>query len=243
MKVKQLTPTSVDPEAVSNQAGHASPRRRLVKLPEDCRSPAITEPADDGYGRIAEMRERAFTSKSLRPSAASAITIRTVLAEQFGHIPDLTLDSLANELAAQCTAVANGHMDRPEAMLMSQAQTLDAVFQHLTQKAYNKINEIEAAERLLRLAFKAQGQCRATLETLGYLKNPPAVYAQQANLATGAQQVINQHVSSVREMESGKNELLEGKDGERVEYGSASSAGRCDSKVAPLAQLNGATDD
>jgi hypothetical protein len=43
----------------------------------------------------------------------------------------------------------------------------------------------------MRLALKAQGQCRATLETLAVLKNPPTVFAKQANIAAGAQQVTN----------------------------------------------------
>ena len=43
----------------------------------------------------------------------------------------------------------------------------------------------------MRLALKAQGQCRATLETLATIKNPPVVFARQANIAQGPQQVNN----------------------------------------------------
>ena len=50
---------------------------------------------------------------------------------------------------------------------------------------------IEATERYMRLALKAQGQCRATLETLAAIKNPPVVFARQANFANGPQQVNN----------------------------------------------------
>jgi hypothetical protein len=38
---------------------------------------------------------------------------------------------------------------------------------------------------------KAQNQCRMTLETLSTIKNPPVVYAKQANIAHGPQQVNN----------------------------------------------------
>jgi hypothetical protein len=37
----------------------------------------------------------------------------------------------------------------------------------------------------MRLALKAQSQCRATLETLAQIKNPPVVLARQANIAQG----------------------------------------------------------
>ena len=46
-------------------------------------------------------------------------------------------------------------------------------------------------EAHMRLALKAQSQCRATLETLATIKNPPVVIARQANIAQGPQQVNN----------------------------------------------------
>jgi hypothetical protein len=46
-------------------------------------------------------------------------------------------------------------------------------------------------EGFMRLALRAQSQCRATLETLATIKNPPVVFARQANIANGPQQVNN----------------------------------------------------
>ena len=44
----------------------------------------------------------------------------------------------------------------------------------------------------LRLALKAQSQCRATLATLAAVKNPqPVAFVRQANIAHGPQQVNN----------------------------------------------------
>ena len=43
----------------------------------------------------------------------------------------------------------------------------------------------------LRVALKAQAQCRATLETLAEMKQPPTLLARQANIAHGPQQVNN----------------------------------------------------
>ena len=50
---------------------------------------------------------------------------------------------------------------------------------------------VPVAETYLRLALKAQSQCRASIESLAQIKNPPVVYARQANFANGAQQVNN----------------------------------------------------
>jgi hypothetical protein len=61
----------------------------------------------------------------------------------------------------------------------------------------------------LRLALKAQSQCRATLETLSAIKNPPVVIAKQANISNGHQQ-INNGVPATRteKNENTQNELL-----------------------------------
>ena len=62
-------------------------------------------------------------------------------------------------------------MSRPEAMLLSQAHTLDALFNSLAQKAFMQTH-MPHYESFLRLAFKAQGQCRSTLQTLSDIKKP-----------------------------------------------------------------------
>ena len=63
---------------------------------------------------------------------------------------------------------------------MGQAATLDALFHKLVWWAWNNTGENGNAaffETCMRLAFKAQSQCRATNETLAAIKNPPVVYA------------------------------------------------------------------
>jgi hypothetical protein len=52
---------------------------------------------------------------------------------------------------------------------------------------------VNAAETYMRLALKAQSQCRTTLETLAGIKNPASVtFVRQANVAHGPQQVNNE---------------------------------------------------
>jgi len=59
----------------------------------------------------------------------------------------------------------------------------------------------------LRLAFKTQTQCRATLETLSALKNPPVVYARQTNFANGPHQLNNGQATHAGENQIQPNEL------------------------------------
>src|SRR5205814_3516952 len=89
-------------------------------------------------------------------------------------------------------AVHPGDLRKAEGILISQPIAFNAVFTDLSQcSARTMYRRLDTAERLMRLALKAQGQCRATLETLAVLKNPPTVFAKQANIAGGAQQVNN----------------------------------------------------
>jgi hypothetical protein len=82
---------------------------------------------------------------------------------------------------------------------------------------------MDAVVIYLRLALKAQGQCRATLETLAMIKNPhPVAFVRQANIAHGPQQVNNGLAEPGEPSRAGKtknqqNKLLEVQSGERLD--------------------------
>lgn len=102
----------------------------------------------------------------------------------------LSVDGLRDALAEQVEKVAGGDLWRPENILLCQAHILDLLFNELAQKAKYQ-NYIPSLETFLRLALKAQNQCRMTIETLSNIKNPSVVFAKQANISQGHQQVNN----------------------------------------------------
>lgn len=126
---------------------------------------------------------------------------------------------LTGELIRQTRAIQGGSLDRPADILAAQAHSLDGLFNTLARIAVQPGNGANA-ERLLRLAFRAQAQCARTVEVLANLKNPPVVYAQQANISQGHQQVNNGIPAQAREKvvtegggggaENGHNQLLGG---------------------------------
>jgi hypothetical protein len=102
---------------------------------------------------------------------------------------ELSLSDMVRSLAASGKAVNGGNLQAAEQTLTAQAISLNAIYTELARRAAMNMGEYpDSFERYMRLALKAQGQCRTTLETLAEIKNPP-VFAKQANIAHGNQQV------------------------------------------------------
>lgn len=134
-------------------------------------------------------KERMLAEIALDPRAAGAATVELYSKGTFGPTD---IQELYSALTDRALAVKDNKLGSVDAMLTSQAAALNAIFVELARRSHANLGEyINAAERYMRLALKAQSQCRATLETLAAIKNPPIVYARQANIAGGHQQVNN----------------------------------------------------
>jgi len=104
----------------------------------------------------------------------------------------LSLTDIAQALREQGDAVNNGDLAALERMLSGQAVALNAMFTELARRgALNMGEHLDAMDRYVRLALKAQSQSRATVETLAAIKNPPVLFARQANINNGGQQQVN----------------------------------------------------
>ena len=102
-------------------------------------------------------------------------------------------------------------MSHAEQMLAAQATALQTLFVRLSERAMEQ-SHMPNIEGFMRLALRAQSQCRTTLETLATIKNPPVIYAKQINQTTGPQQINNGTAapSRKREIETETNKLSEG---------------------------------
>lgn len=185
-----------------------------------------------------ESEAAALARAALRPSIGAAQTVVNFNALGRGAVE---ISALVDELARQCEQVNKGDLGRAEAMLVAQAHSLDALFHALVQKSALNMGEyLDAAERFMRLALKAQSQCRATLETLAAIKNPPVIYARQANIAHGPQQVNNGDGPDLRtrENQSEPNKLLEQNHEQRLDSGAASKAVSGDTELAAVGAVD-----
>ena len=172
--------------------------------------------------------------KLTRPEVTSAAVIQVIEGENHN------INALITQLAEQVAAVNAGDMSRPEAMLVAQAHTLDGLFSRLARRAVANMDagHIEAGERYLRLALKAQSQCRSTVESLAEIKNPrPVAFIRQGNFSNGPQQV-NNGLARAGEIENQPNKVLEHQHGERLDFGATSEAGGADTDLEAVGAVN-----
>lgn len=151
--------------------------------------------------------------------------------------------SLMETLAAEIGDVQAGDMKRAEAMLYGQAHALQAVFVRFARLA-NGQTQVQQWEAFMRMAMKAQNQCRMTLETLSALKNPPVVYAKQANINNGGQQQVNNGIpapaapAQAAKPITEQTELLEASHGERMDTRATSSTGGADPHLEAVGEVH-----
>ena len=131
-------------------------------------------------------------AEAIAELVVSGLVPNVMTAARFSKFPfdDLDRPACLAKLQAAVGRVHEGDLRDPEALLTAQAMTLNTMFTNLADFA-TMAEHLDTHERYLRLALKAQAQCRATLEALAEIKNPPTVIARQANIAQGPQQVNN----------------------------------------------------
>lgn len=156
---------------------------------------------------------------------------------------EIDVPGLLAALRDHARAVNEGDLSRAEAMLINQADALQALFVNLTERSLRQ-EYLVHAEGFMRLALKAQSQCRATLETLSNVKNPPVVYARQANVTTGPQQINNGvDLSRARENENAPNQLLGAADELRQDSRASGYTVKDDPPLEAVAKVHRAKDE
>jgi hypothetical protein len=124
---------------------------------------------------------------------------------------------------------------------VSQARSLDTIFCNLAHRAANS-ESVAYMEATLRLALKAQSQCRSTVEALQVMKYPQqAFFIGQQNIAE--QQQVNNATSTrthaqARDIQKSRNELLEAHHGERLDGRTAQAASGSDQRLETVGKID-----
>lgn len=198
---------------------------------------AITETKQELEQQVASMSdEQVLASNAYSP------LVRAIASGQgfTKNIIDTEVDIFASIsiLAKQIENVKAGDLSCAEATLAAQANTLDLIFNSLARKAANSklLNHFEA---YMRLALKAQSQCRTTYETLAEIKNPkPMSFIKQQNI--GLNQQVNNDLahSKNEELINSSNELLEVQNGERLDTRATGTTIGTDQELETVAAIN-----
>ena len=193
------------------------------------KEPAVKIPDPDG-------KHRAAVSLSASCNASAVIT-------EYGKIfGEQDTNEVYDILTAASSKISGGDMSKVEAMLINQAHALQSMFTNFSRRALNQQYQSNL-ESFFKMALKAQNQCRMTLETLATIKNPPVIYARQANINQGGNQQVNNgmpavspHVAHTVEIQNQTNELLsdEVQHGETLDTGRTSETSECHSTLEAL---------
>lgn len=204
-------------------------RKRIEKKPDRARNLAIrAEPGKTADALVAEV-----AMSPLVPNASTAVDYSK------GLFPDLSLNDCVEVLKGHVQNVNAGNLSGAEATLTAQAAALDAVFNNLAKRAIHA-EYMDNLDRYLRLALKAQNQCRTTLETLAYIKNPPTAFIRQQNVAVNQQVNNSDHSDRTRAGDSKNqpNKVLEHQHGERLDFGTAGTASSADSAMETVGAIH-----
>jgi hypothetical protein len=220
--------------------------KKITGLAKGPNTPPATPPKRNLQAVIASNKdqeeERARAKLMLSPAAASAVASFEFV-KSFGA-PDIA--ALMHDLGESMKQVHGGDMKRPESMLIGQAHALQAIFMNLAGRSA-RCTTLKQTEMDMRLALKAQAQCCRTLEVLAAMKNPPVMFARQANVTTGPQQINNGTpapgmVPACGNANPERNELLENKHVERVEPRTKSQTSQGHTPMGPMEAIHGAAD-
>jgi hypothetical protein len=117
-------------------------------------------------------------------------------------------DDFSKAIRAKAVDNATGVKPLASALLSAQALSLDALFTELSRRATMNMGEYpQSAERYARLAFKAQSNCRASLEALAKLHQPREQTVRHVHVNEGGQAIVAEEFHQHRG--GSKNEKLD----------------------------------
>lgn len=205
-------------------------KRKRAKQPE---TELLTIDARKGFHLTATSPEGARRDVARMMAAPETAAARAIGATEGtkGLGEDLDVPELVDCLREQAAAINGGNLAHVESMLVNQATALQSLFARMVERGMG--SELLAQyEAHMKIALRAQAQCVRTLEALAAIRNPPVIFAKQANISAGPQQVNNGSRTQENPIEQSK--VLEAQYGERMDYGAAAAAGRIDQNLATV---------
>jgi hypothetical protein len=141
-----------------------------------------------------ETKRQAIARKLTGPFTRHGLVAGEVCARLVGSFdnaakPDLV--EYATAIMDRAEKAATGDLKASSVLLMAQALSLDGIFAEYARIALVNVgSHMDASERYMRLALKAQANSRATLEALARLHQPREQTVRHVHVNEGGQAVI-----------------------------------------------------
>ena len=182
------------------------------------------EPEDDNT------KAKVAATIACEPTFKAALTAQLYAPALEQELDTVAMHSKTAELAYNAKNEGLGEI---EVMMAAQIYALDSIFHYTAGRAKANMGQYpHAADMYMRLALKAQTQCRSTAETLSAIKNPRA-YIRQTNIAQ------NQQINNSENFTDQTTELLSEQNHATLDFGGKSASGRTNSTLAALEAING----
>lgn len=138
-----------------------------------------------------EDRELLLAQLALEPGMRHAAISSTYAANSFSDDHQTPITSSVSVIGDAMAQGRVGDKALASNLLAAQAMTLDSMFTELARRSALNMGEyIGAADRYMRLALKAQANCRATLEALGKLHQPREQIVKHVHVNHGGQAIV-----------------------------------------------------
>lgn len=139
-----------------------------------------------------ETGAQALARKLLQPTFKNAAAASAFTSKMIGTELELPgIGDYVDHVHLVTQKATNGDLAMVSQMLAAQAVTLDSMFTEFARRsAMNMGDYIDAAERYGRLALKAQGNCRATLDTLAKVHQPREQTVRHVHVNDGGQAIV-----------------------------------------------------
>lgn len=142
-----------------------------------------------------ESNDQSYARVMLDPVIRHACNAMNYSAQVFGESGQPSIMESTQALQDNVAKAEAGDLKAASRMLASQAYSLDTMFTELARRSIMNMGEyIDASDRYMRLALKAQTACRATLEALAKLHQPREQIVKHVHVNEGGQAVVTDQI-------------------------------------------------
>lgn len=136
-------------------------------------------------------RDVLLAKVALSPGARHAATASNFAASLFSDKHQSPIMASTTALRETMATAVRGDKAMASSILAAQAVVLDTMFTELSRRSAANLGQyIDAADRYMRLALKAQANCRATLEALAKLHQPREQTVKHVHVNEGGQAIV-----------------------------------------------------